>query len=100
MPSVKDVNRLADLGAGNADIGEHVVIQLVEYSGRGVAALPLADYLEDDFHGHGFLVLSAAPALKSGMARPRRSGLQCLLRCSIRRRFQGPNDRQGCVSGA
>ncbi len=74
-PSVKDVNSLADIGAGNADIGEHVVIKPVEHSGRGVAALPLADRLKDVFHGHGFLVLRAARALKSGMARPRRSGV-------------------------
>ena len=75
VPSVKDVNSLADVGAGNADIGEHVVIQPVEHFGRGVAALPLADRLEDVFHGPGFLGLRAALALKSGMARPRRSGL-------------------------
>ncbi len=51
MPSVKDVNSLADVAAGNSDIGEHVVIQPVEHFGRRVAALPLADRLEDVFHG-------------------------------------------------
>ena len=29
-PSVRDVNGLADVAAGNADIGEHAVIQPVE----------------------------------------------------------------------
>ena len=68
MPSVKDVNCLTDVAAGNADIGEHAVIQPVERFGRGVAALPLADRLEDVLHGYGFLVLSAAIAPKSSMA--------------------------------
>ena len=89
MPSVKDVNCLADVAAGNADIGEHAVIEPVEHFGRGVAALPLADRLEDVFHGYGFLVLSVAIALKSSMARPRRSGLRSLLRCSVCRHSQG-----------
>jgi hypothetical protein len=75
VPSVKDVNVFAEVATGNADIGEHVVIEPVEHFGRGFATLPLADRLKDVFHGHGFLVSSAALALISGMARPRRSGL-------------------------
>ncbi len=39
---MKDVNCFADAAAGNADIGEQVVIKPVEHFGRGVAALPLA----------------------------------------------------------
>ncbi len=99
MPSVKDVNSPADVAAGNADIGEHAVIQPVERFGRGVAALPLADRLEDVLHAYGFLVLSAAIAPKSSMARPRRSGFRSLLRCSVCRHSQGPKNCQGCTSG-
>jgi len=90
VPSVKDVNCLADVAAGNADIGEQVVIKPVEHFGRGVAALPLADRLEEVCHGYCFLVPGAAIALKSGVARPCRTGLRCLLRCSIGRRPERP----------
>ena len=96
---MKDVNSLANVAAGNAEIGEQVVIKPVEHFGRGVAALPLADRLKDVFHGCGFLVLSAAIALNSSMARPRRSGLRYLLRCSVCRHSRGPKNCQGCATG-
>ncbi len=92
MPSVKDVDSLADVAAGNADIGEHAIIEPVEQFGRGVAALPLADRMEDVSHGYGSLVLSAAIALKSNLARPRRSGLRYRLRCKACRHSQGPKN--------
>jgi hypothetical protein len=59
----------------------------------------LADRLEDVFHGYGFLLLSAPIAQKSSMARPRRSGLRSLLRCSVCKHSQGPKNCQGCASG-
>jgi hypothetical protein len=59
---VKDVNGRFDVAAGDSDIAEQAVIEAVEHSGRGLAALPMADRLEDVFHGYGFLVFSAALA--------------------------------------
>ena len=56
-PLVKDVDVPPDVAAGDADIVEHAVVQAVEQFGRGVAALPLADRLEDVFHGYGFLLI-------------------------------------------
>ena len=51
-----DVDGPADIAADDADIGEQAVVQLVENSGRGVAALPLQDRLEDVFHSLGILL--------------------------------------------
>ena len=60
MSLVKDVDIPRDVAAGDADIVEHAVVQAVEQFGRGVAALPLADRLEDVFHDQGFLALTVA----------------------------------------
>ena len=64
-PLVKDVDRLPDVAASDADIVEHAVVQAVEQFGRGVAALPMADRLEDVFHGYGFLLIKHG-LIKSG----------------------------------
>ena len=62
MSLVKDVDRLFDVATGDADIGEHVVVQAVEDFGGSIATLPLEDRLEDVFHDRGFLALTGGPA--------------------------------------